>query len=167
RRFAGPLRTTRPEFRLEQLAWAWDNLAPPLTSTLDIGGNDLGYIKGFQSPETEQDSSLSFRWTTGQSWARMVAPEGAGRLVLVVRWHSLAWPGKPDPNRQVQVRINGVSGASHLVTPGWEEGRIEAGEIAANSPVIVELLTKAERPPGAETRLLGIAVDSLRLERER
>ncbi|HUP27895.1 MAG TPA: hypothetical protein VM409_05625, partial [Chloroflexia bacterium] len=47
RRFAGPLRTTRPEFRLEQLAWAWDNLAPPLTSTLDIGGNDLGYIKGF------------------------------------------------------------------------------------------------------------------------
>lgn len=169
-RFAGPLRSTRPEFRVEQLKWAWENLSPPHRSTVDIGGDDLGYIMGFESFEAEPQpdgSSLTYRWTTDKSRIRLAAPEGGGALKMKVRWHSLSWPDKPDPNAEVVVTANGSRVGALVARPGWEEVELALPANIGPGPIIIELQTRAQKPPGPEPRSLGVAVDFVALERSR
>ena len=169
-RFAGPLRATRPAFRAEQLRWAWDNLTPPPRSAVDVGSDDLGYIMDLESFEVEPQPSgetITYRWTMDNSTIRLTAPPGDSALVLKVRWHSLSWPGKPDPDAEVTIIANGVQAGKVAAHPSWEVISLPLPRNVSNGPVTIELQTKAERPPGPDLRLLGVAVDRVELERSK
>ena len=169
-RFAGPLRATRPEFRAEQLHWAWENLTPPPRSTVDVGGDDLGYIMGFESFEAEPQPSgelITYRWSMDNSTIRLAAPAGDGALTLKVRWHSLSWPGKPDPDAEVTIIANGVQAGKVAAHPSWEEISLPLPRDVSNGPVTIVLQTKVQRPPGPDFRMLGVAVDMMELERSK
>jgi hypothetical protein len=162
-----PIRFTRPEYRAEQQVWAWDNLSPSPVSQLDVGGADIGYLKGFEALETEPapEGDITYRWTTGHAYARLTPPLGAGTLQLTVRWHSLAWPGKSDSDAAVRVLLNGREVGTLMAHPGWESVTLDLPLVEGTGQVVIELFTPTARPPGPETRLLGVAVDSLKLER--
>ncbi|MEO6456975.1 MAG: hypothetical protein ABIO92_01680 [Chloroflexia bacterium] len=167
-RFAGPLRTTRPEFRAEQLRWAWDNLSVPPRSDVDIGGDDLGYITGFESFEAEPQpggAPSTYRWTTDRSSMRLSVPSGDGTLKLRMRWHSLSWPGKPNPDAEVRVTVNGLQAGTLIAHPGWGDDELTLSSNIDGGPIVIELQTRAQRPPGPELRSLGVAVDWVKLER--
>jgi hypothetical protein len=167
-RFVGPLRTTRPEFRAEQLRWAWDNLSVSPRSDVDIGGDDLGYTIGFESFEAEPQpdgSSLLYRWTTDRSSIRLSVPSGDGTLKLRMRLHSLSWPGNPNPDAEVRVTINGLQAGTLTAHPGWEDHELDLPSNIDGDTIVIELQTRAQNPPGPELRYLGVAVDSVTLER--
>ncbi len=89
----------------------------------------------------------------------------AGALQLKVRWHSLAWPGKPDPDATVRVLLDGREVGTLIAHPGWEAATLDLPQQAGKTgPVVIELLTPTARPPTTETRLLGVAVDSVQIE---
>jgi hypothetical protein len=165
---ANPLALTRPEFRAQQQRWAWEYLSPPQTPVVDVGAVDIGYVMDFQSPETEPlagGGNISYRWTTSHSYARMPIPPGDGTLRMVMHWHSLAWPGKPDPNATVRVLLNGVQAGTLTAHPGWEDASLDLPSMVGSPIAVIELLAPTATPPGAESRLLGVAVDSIGLVR--
>ncbi len=170
-RAANPVNFTRAEFRDEQEEWAWSNLAPPTASVVDLGGTDIGYIKGFQAAESEPSQGgkpVTYRWSNELAYVRLPTPAGSGKVRLVVRWHSLAWPGKPNPNAQVHILVNGHDAGTLTAHPAWEEGSLDVPDtrdLEAGKVAVVELIAPVERPPGGEERLLGVAVDSVRFTR--
>lgn len=165
---ARPVVLTRPEFRDVQQRWAWENLPPPRLPAIDVGGADIGYLAGFETSEAEPlpgGGEVSYRWSGPRARLRLPPPEGQGPLRLVLRWHSLAWPGKPDPDGEVRVLVNGRDAGTLTARPGWEEVTLDLPEVGQPGTVVIELLTAVARPPGGETRLLGVAIDEVRLER--
>ncbi|MFL5732971.1 MAG: hypothetical protein ACJ78Q_07185 [Chloroflexia bacterium] len=165
-RAASPLALTRPEFRAQQQAWAWEHLSPPGEPVVDVGAADIGYVKGFESAESEPvagGGELTYRWSTPRSSVRLPVPAGEGKLRMMIRWHSLAWPGKPDPNATVRVLVNGVDAGTLAAHPGWEEAGLDLPDLAAGSIAVIELQAPVARPPGPETRSLGVAVDRVEL----
>ena len=171
-RAANPVNFTRAEFRDEQEEWAWSNLAPPAEAAVDVGGTDIGFIRGFQAAESEPGQGggkpVTYRWSAELAYVRLPTPAGSGKLHLVVRWHSLAWPGKPNPNAQVHILVNGHEAGTLTAHPAWEEGSLDVSSIqnlAAGKVAVVELITPVDRPPGGEERLLGVALDSVRFTR--
>ena len=167
---ANPILQTRPEFRAEQQSWAWDNLPPPKDPQLDIGAADIGYVRDFQSSEVEpigDRGQRTYRWTTGHSYARLALPPGSGGLRLVMRWHSLAWPGKPDPDAAVRMLVDGRDVGTLMAHPSWEDASLDLPNLPeqGTNVAVIELLSPVARPPGGEPRTLGVAVDSIRLER--
>ncbi len=166
-RASDPVRFTRPEYRSEQQAWAWDNLSPPLTSQLDVGGADIGYLKGFQALETEAASggAVSYRWTIDHAFVRLAVPPGSGSLRLSVRWHSLALPGKADSNARVRVFVDGREAGTLTAHPGWETATLDMPTQAGTTrSVVIELFTPTTQAPLPDMRLLGVAIDSVGLE---
>ncbi|HYO50389.1 MAG TPA: hypothetical protein VEW94_11120, partial [Chloroflexia bacterium] len=163
-----PYAGTRAEFQVVQQRWAWENFDPPSAPEVDVGGVDIGYVMGFESQEREpevQGADVTYRWSTEHGFIRLPAPAGEGILTLRIRWHSLAWPGKPDPDEQVRVRVDGREVGTLTAHPGWEEV-VVAVPGADKSPLhVIELFTSTQKPPGGEARRLGVAVDSVRLER--
>jgi hypothetical protein len=158
-----PIRATRPEYRTAQQKWAWENLQPPPTSNLDLGGADIGYVLDWHSAETEGE--ISYRWSKGRSAVRLQVPRGEGILRLNLHMHSLAWPGKADPEAEVRVRAEGQLVGTVSAGPGWEWDLLEVGGLEGDRQVVIQLEAVTSRPPGGETRSLGIAVDRIRLER--
>jgi hypothetical protein len=164
-----PYAGTRAEFQVVQQRWAWENLAPPTVPDVDVGGVDIGYVMGFESLEREpgpQGADVTYRWSTEHGLIRLPAPDGEGNLTLRISWHSLAWPGKPDPDGQVRVSVDGREVGTLTAHAGWEEVVIPVPG-ADKSPLhVIELFTSTQKPPGGEARKLGVAVDSVRLERD-
>jgi tetratricopeptide (TPR) repeat protein len=168
-RAQNPVKFTRGEFQVEQQRWAWENLAPPKEPVVDVGGPDIGYVLDFQASESEKSAAgdiITYRWTTDHSAVRLVAPDGSGPLRLVVRLHSLAWPGKPSPEAQVRVLVNNQEAGTLTAHPGWDEASLDVPNLPGGQLATVDFFVPAEKPPGAETRLLGVAVDSVTLERK-
>jgi tetratricopeptide (TPR) repeat protein len=165
-----PYARTRPEFQVVQQRWAWENLAPPAAPEVDVGAVDIGYVMGFESQEHEpapQGADVTYRWSTEHGYIRLPSPAGEGNLSLRIRWHSLAWPGKPDPDGQVRISVDGREVGTLTAHPGWEEV-VVAVPGADKSPLhVIELFTSTQKPPGGEARRLGVAVDSVRLERDK
>jgi 4-amino-4-deoxy-L-arabinose transferase-like glycosyltransferase len=163
------IRNTAPPFRAEQLRWAWDNIAPPPTPELDVGGADIGYLKGFEAAETEPTSSgqVTYRWTGAHAYLRLWPASGPDGVRLVLHWHSLAWPGKLEPTNTVRVLVNGVEAGTLTAFPGWHEAALDipATMLASDGyqPFVIELLTSTARPPGEDRRLLGVAIDYVKL----
>ena len=162
-----PVRFTRPEYRAEQMAWAWDNLSPPPLSRLDVGGADIGYLKGFEALETEPapEGDITYRWTTSRAYVRLAPPAGEGQLRLLVRWHSLAWPGKATMDATVRISLDGREVGTLTACAAWETARLDLSKLEGRGPVVLELTTQTALPPSPETRQLGVAVDTIQLER--
>jgi hypothetical protein len=162
-----PIASTLGGMRAEQQRWSWDNLSPPPTSELDIGAADIGYIKGFETTEVEpltNGGEITYRWTTSHAYVRLAPPGGGDRLKLLVRWHSLAWPGKPNMDAEVRIAVDGREVGSLTARPGWETAEMDLPDVGTRASVVIELRVPTEKPPGAETRYLGVAIDWLRLE---
>ena len=114
-------------------------------------------------------AAAGLSWHLGRQRAGIApAPPGEGQLRLVARWHSLAWPGKPDPDTQVHVLLDGREVGTLTAHPSWGDAALDLPDISVgdkNGVVVIELLTSVARPPGGETRYLGVAIDRIRLER--
>ena len=164
-RAANPVAFTRPEYRAAQQRWAWEKVQPPNVPEIDVGAADIGYVMDFHAPESEEvpgGGSVTYRWSTEHSYLRL-PPSAGGQARLTIRWHSLAWPGKPDPDAQVRVLVNGTEVGTLTAHPAWEEVRLELPDLGEDEPLVIELLTQTARPPGGERRLLGVAVDWVRV----
>lgn len=96
---------------------------------------------------------------------RLALPSaGASDLRLTIRWHSLAWRGKLDPDAEVRVLLDGREVGTLTARPDWETATLDLPPQEVKSGyVVIELLTPTARPPTAETRLLGVAVDSIQI----
>jgi hypothetical protein len=162
-RAADPIRSTRPEYRAIQQEWAWEEIEPAPLSSLDVGGADIGYLKGWHAGEAEGD--MTYRWSRVRSWVRLAVPEGEGNVQLAIRAHSLAWPGKAEHDARVQISMGGRGVGEVTLGPSWEEIRIDVGPLESGGQVVIELVTSVAKPPGEEIRELGVAVDRLWLER--
>jgi hypothetical protein len=161
-----PYAGTRAEFQMVQQRWAWENLAPPAAHEVDVGAVDIGYVMGFEAQEHEpgvQGADVTYRWSTEHGYIRLPTPAGEGNLTLRIRWHSLAWPGKPDPDGQVRVSVDGREVGTLTAHPGWEDVVVPLPGADKSTLHVIELFTSTQKPPGNEARRLGVAVDSVRL----
>jgi hypothetical protein len=158
-----PIRATRPEYRSIQQEWAWEQIEPPPLSSLDVGGADIGYLKGWHALEAEGETT--YRWSRERSWVRLNVPEGEGSVQLSMRAHSLAWPGKAEPDALVRVSVDGRELGVVRLGPGWEEATLDLGLLETNRQVVIELVTSVATPPGDEIRSLGFALDQLWMSR--
>jgi hypothetical protein len=179
------IRNTAPPFRAEQLNWAWDNLNPAPVWQLDVGGADIGYLKGFEAAETEHghQGDITFRWTTDHAYVRLWAAGyegqtgqhgGPGGARLLLRWHAFAAPGLTGQPAQdvVRVLVNGREIAQPSVGAGWQDTALDLPDTrtgsgsGTDSPgrFVVELLTPTHRAPQPDNRMLGVAIDRISIE---
>lgn len=143
-------------------AWCWDvfgQIAPP-PAALAIGGDDLGFVRGFWLPEPG-----GTRWSQGTSQALLHAPaSGGARLQIEL---SAARPaGAPPP--QVQLLVNGQALARLAPGNSWASyaADIPAGLIGPDRQVAVELRSDTFRPrdydrASPDGRALGVLVRSI------
>jgi hypothetical protein len=177
------IRNTAPPFRAEQLNWAWDNLDPAPVWELDVGGADIGYLKGFEAAETEHgyQGDITFRWTTDHAYVRLWATgyeghpgqdRGPGNARLLLRWHAFAAPGltAQPPQEVVRVLVNGREIAQPSVGAGWQDTALDLPDTGSDSGTdgsghfVIELLTPTHRAPQPDNRMLGVAVDRISIE---
>ena len=167
---ARPIASTLGDMRAEQQRWAWENLSPPATSEVDVGAADIGYLVGFHTTEVEplpQGGDITYRWTTSHGYVRLTPPSSSGKLKLVIQWHSLAWPGRTNMDTDVHILADGRKLGSLRAHPGWELVELDLPDIgtkADKAPIVIELLSRVEKPPGEETRYLGVAIDYIKIE---
>jgi 4-amino-4-deoxy-L-arabinose transferase-like glycosyltransferase len=167
-RMAGDLTSARSLFNArpvqvagdEALVWAWDHLRPPVTNTLDIGsGLDVGYIRGFYAPETD-NAGISFRWTGTQ--ARIRGFCGAG--------NSIEWSGwRPGGQAKVAARCLDGAPAEFTLTNSqdWETTAVElAGNLdGGQTEPGLYFHTDGFIGAGSDPRLLGVRVSRIGSDR--
>jgi 4-amino-4-deoxy-L-arabinose transferase-like glycosyltransferase len=167
-RMAGNLASARSFFNARTLQvqpmeaedWAWDHLAPPPTSTLQLGsGLDMGYIRGFYGPEKD-NGGRTFRWSSADAHIRDVQV-GAG--------YELQWSGwRPD----------GLASASPVVSQQDAQGRMlgmaqpfplqnslswTTSQIAPVAGQVETLIIKSNPfiGGGNDPRLLGVRISAI------
>jgi hypothetical protein len=179
--------TARALHRAHRLSWdadpwlalevAWDELPPPRTDRVDVGGDDYGAVRGFLHPRGggEGDHRLEWnrydrpgqpapppgrhRWSRGQAWLRLVppvvAPEYDVRLTM----------GSPFPSPleapEVTVRATGAA------PQRWRLGRALAAYTVrarppAGAPIVVEIDAPTWNRRG-EPAEQGVRVDRIEL----
>lgn len=76
-----------PDLELANLTtWAWQHLAPPQTSRIDLGnGLDWGYVDGFYGREGRAEDPDSFRWSGPQARLRFLGAGTGSAQVLRLR----------------------------------------------------------------------------------
>ena len=79
----------------------------------------------------------------------------------------MSWPDKPDPNAEVVVTANGSRVGALAARPGWEEVELALPANISSGLIVIELQTRAQKPPGPELRSLGVTIDFVTLERSR
>jgi hypothetical protein len=134
----------------EALEWAWDHLNPPATGQIDVGsGFDIGYIRGFHGPETDEGGA-TYRWTGPSAEFRNLDPEVASTM----EWSG--WrPGgaaaarvtftnsAPGARPETIVLANSLDTVDKLMGATINGGRMSANAFIAS---------------GADPRLLGVRV---------
>ena len=94
---------------------------------------------------------------------RLSIPQATDGLKLTLHWHSLAWPGKPDPDTQVRVLLDGREVGTLTAHPGWEDASLDLPASPAGGIAVIELVSSIGNPPGQDNRQLGVAVDKIGL----
>ena len=160
----------REEFSFERAsredlqAWSWRVFAPlgSRTNRIEIGRDDLGFVRGFWLPE---DGS---RWTTGRAQAQLSAPsQGEAQLALEL---SAGRPsGAPLPN--VLVLVNGRELARLQPSDSWSSYSVDipAELLGPERRALVELRSDTFRPrdydrASPDDRDLGVRVRILQIE---
>ncbi len=145
----------------QALDWAWDHLAPSPVPSIEIGGGlDIGYIRGFFSPETD-DKGVTFRWSTDKAEVRglTAAPQN------VVKWSGWRPAGLPDA-RLALGRLGGNAAVWHVTLandPGWATNTVPVDQAAGNAgqPGSLVIQVNPFVVGGSDQRLLGVRIASI------
>ena len=133
------------------LSWAWDHLRPAPVGTIAIGsGLDIGYIRGFYAPETDEKGQ-AFRWSAESSQIRGL--RGAPSVVGT-------WSGwRPSALPQAVVRLytgTQEQTASLNNSKQWTQTTISPGSGGAGASI--SLNVGGFVSGGSDGRLLGVRV---------
>ena len=133
---------------------------------VDLGFDDEAMIEeGWHAAERAGDTT--FRWTGAR--ANLLVPlDYAADLTVQVRLMPFSPPGTAP--QQIWIQINAARHGPFTLAPGWQDVRFEAGrgEWRAGLNRVSFDSARAVRPvdagAGGDTRLLGTAVDYLRVQ---
>jgi 4-amino-4-deoxy-L-arabinose transferase-like glycosyltransferase len=145
---------------MEAQDWAWDHLAPPPVAEIELGsGLDLGYIRGFAGPESDE-SGRSFRWTGPASEVRNLAsassygiewsgwrPGGTSSTRVALTWEDLT--GKAQTQTTADSPSNSLT---------WESAEVPG---TTAKPAILEIAVRAFVASGSDPRLLGVRISKI------
>lgn len=139
--------------------WAWEQSLAPDTK-LDVGGIDLGWIKGFHAAEAES-GSVTYRWSTEAASLKVGRQANTSRIV--VRARALGGPnGEPMP---VSWRIAGRDMGVTSMDPQWRDYQFQLPpETPPSDAVVIELSAPARRPALVDRRQIAVAIDEVRAE---
>jgi 4-amino-4-deoxy-L-arabinose transferase-like glycosyltransferase len=137
--------------QLATLEWAWRDLPPPADS-IDAGGLDSGYLRGFYGPEVAPDGR-TYRWMGGAGQLRFPGCQpGPQRLSLT------AASGHPADSAALLT----VGAASLGLSPEWRRFTVLV-ELDASCAITLQASTwrPLARDPGSnDPRSLGFELDA-------
>jgi hypothetical protein len=159
------------EVDLYEITGAGTGPAPALPFTADLGERDFAFVlRGFHAGESMP--SARARWTTGEAQIALPRLAVAGpTATLVARLAAYRPPGITPPT--VRVEIDGAEiGTIARPGPGFAEyrlpldsaavSRLRAGE--STLAIIADTFVPKAAGLGDDTRVLGVAVDWIRVE---
>ncbi len=137
--------------------WSWDHLPVPPRSSLHIGTDDLGYVRGFYGPETS--GGLSYRWTGARAQVRLWAPSSRVRLKVLcasTKTHGTTF----------RLYLSGAPIGTAVAMEGdWRWQTLEvAGHLIAGQMVLLEIKVDDAHSVPSDPRSLGIQVAAVSLE---
>ncbi len=136
--------------------WAWDR-SGALGAEVDVGGADMGWVKGFYISETGDDAGteISYRWSGEHAWVKVGRQPSDKELVIRAR----ALPAQGGEPLSVSYRINGQDVGSRSMDAQMRQYAFNIPQGASNTLVIVEIVAPARRPAPEDNRDLAVAVD--------
>ncbi len=150
---------------MQERAWAvLDTGADPsslIPSTIDIGGDDVGWIKGFYGEEgSDSDTPFTYRWSGNSAFMRVGAHAASRKLIVRAR----ALPGPKGENLKVRWRIATHKAVEQAMDANWKDYTFDLPPGNTNRSIEVELSASARRPSYEDKRELAVAVDSIKAE---
>ncbi|MBF6614593.1 MAG: glycosyltransferase family 39 protein [Chloroflexi bacterium] len=135
--------------------WAWERSGAP-GAEVDVGGADMGWVKGFYIGETGDDAGtkISYRWSGEDAWVKVGRQPGDKELVIRAR----ALPAQGGEPLKVSYRINGQDVGSRSMDAQMREYRFDIPQ-GAGDTVALEIIAPARRPAPEDNRDLAVAVD--------
>ena len=137
------------------LAWSWDTLRSPPTSTLQLDGNAVGFIRGWWPATT------TGREATARAEVRLLVPQtDAPQLIVEVR------APDPLPAGMVDVLADGERIGSLPMQPAWKQIELAIPPELAGREVVFSFVgptvVLAGGAPGTDMlRVVGIEVRSV------
>lgn len=162
---------------VNDLQWAWEQLEPPPTAEIDLGGGlDIGYIQGFYTrgwTDDAQKLATGYRWSGPQSRLRFPAAGTGQPQTLTLRVNNYT----QLPSAQVTPSLRGQALTPFELSsqPEWREVTIALPPTAAGADVVIDLRSPVFLPGPEQLavnmrsevrqplRMLGMQLDWARL----
>jgi hypothetical protein len=174
-RRAGDLDAARRQFTAravnlageEALRWAWAHTRPAPVQSVDVGtGLDVGYVRGFESVETDSAGRL-YRWSTEGAEIRGLesSASGAGVTITLSAW-------RPEGAERPRVTLATAGGSPTGVTSmraeasGFGDYDVELAEPAHEGGAVgFRLFVDPYVPGGSDPRVLGVRVSTITVKK--
>ncbi|GAC1386721.1 MAG: glycosyltransferase family 39 protein [Herpetosiphon sp.] len=157
---------TRPVEQINDLAWAWKHLAPPPTTTINVGnGLDAGMIEGFGGREYSDRTDFfgtGYRWTEAHSRLRFPHAGTGQASVLTLTLNGMRPAGELPAMVTVRQGTQ-VVGRDH-VAPGWTTWSMPLAPTAQGEDVVVALDSSffvpspRDSPPDNPLQIRGVMI---------
>ncbi len=132
----------------------------PVTHTVDIGGRDAAYVRGFYDPEPTGRPAMvgsdgTARWSRGASY--LLFPQAGLPAQVTLRLRGWRASGPPP---EVAVLSDGRALGRFRATGAWEEHTFAiAGGLAKPTDVLIELRAETAPLSADDPRQVGILLD--------
>ena len=137
--------------------WAWNSNIQPGTQ-VDVGGADIGWVKGFYAGEKDISTGMPFRWSTGSAAIKVRPVPAAGTVVVQAR----ALPGPDGEPLGVRWRIEGQDMGEVEMDGQWRTYTFPLPASASRNEVVdVELTAPAREPSEQDPRLIAVALSQV------
>jgi hypothetical protein len=148
-----------PVYNAIMQKWAWEQFGPP-DYELDVGGADIGWVKGFHAAETQEveGQSVTYRWSTGSASMKVRRRADDRTVTLLAR----ALPGSNGEPITVRFFINGIDVGEREMDGQWKRYEFKLSDaMLRDDTVMLEIRAPARRPSAEDRRELAVAVDSV------
>jgi 4-amino-4-deoxy-L-arabinose transferase-like glycosyltransferase len=150
-----------PTFNAIMQSWAWDRAAPP-PNVVDVGSDDIGWVKGFYVGEQSATSpAFSYRWSGSDAWLMVGLRDTASKRVII---RAKGLPGPHGEALPVRCKLDGADAGVRLLGADWREYAFDVPRPALHDRLVIELSARARRPSTDDPRELAVAVDTVRTE---
>ncbi len=150
------------------LEWAWDHLTPPPTNDIEVGsGLDIGYVRGFYGPETDEGGK-QYRWSTADAEIKGLVPSEASPVNLTVELNG--WRPPSAPAAEPLVQSGSFAPPASYPDPVlnrdnvWANITLTAGSAPlSDTSDTVEVRSRPFVPGGDDPRLLGLRISTVQV----
>lgn len=127
---------------------------------IDLGSNDLSYIKGFHSTQSKED--ITYRWTKDVSYVKIPISEGDAPISLQLRING--WRPINVPPANISSVINGYLLTNFTAERTWKTYNFTVPkEFLTTEPLIIEIHSETFVPckymDSSDQRDLGVMID--------